>query len=136
MKNRNTSKADYNWTGKHILLIEPNNNSSLLWNIYLQATGVRISYFNTPKEAHQYMLKDSPADLMLLELFANPKDGIDLIRLANKKHPKTRILVQTVLAFENIRRTCYKAGCDGFEAKPLKMDELMVVMNDWMRELG
>ncbi len=132
MKNKSKTKHNYNWTGKHILIIEPNPCNCKLLEIHLRPTNCQRTFINSADEAIHLNDGLHEFDLVLIEVFLPLEVGLELIRKLKRRRPHLPILVQTVLAFEAVRRACFEAGADGFVEKPLGFEGLMGVIQKLM----
>ena len=69
-----------------------------------------------------------------MEVLLPLEKGLEIIRKYKWQHPSLPVVVQTVLAFEKVKRACLEAGCDGFWMKPLKFWEVMGEMDGLLRK--
>jgi CheY-like chemotaxis protein len=70
-------------------------------------------------------------DLILMDIQMPDMDGIEGTKLIRALHPggqNPRIVAMTALAMEGDKERCLEAGMDDYLSKPVRMDELVAVL--------
>ncbi len=78
------------------------------------------------------MLKDTPTDLLILDLNMPEKDGLDVINVIRAQNKELRILALTVYDESKIVKSAFKSGVDGYILKNVGMDELWKAISEVM----
>ena len=78
------------------------------------------------------MLKETPTDLLILDLNMPEKDGLDVINVIRAQNKELRILALTVYDESKIVKSAFKSGVDGYILKNVGMDELWKAISEVM----
>jgi len=78
------------------------------------------------------MLKETPTDLLILDLNMPEKDGLDVINVIRAQSTELRILALTVYDESKIVKSAFKSGVDGYILKNVGMDELWKAISEVM----
>tara|TARA_R110000787_G_scaffold137458_10_gene250517 strand:+ start:58846 stop:59334 length:489 start_codon:yes stop_codon:yes gene_type:complete len=111
-----------------ILLVDEHRESRTLLRDMLITTGVMDIREAKSGEETLKMLADKPTDLILMELGADPKSGIGMVKAIRDpkrcKTPKVAITVVTGLSDKRSVLAARDAGVNDFIAKPVSADAL------------
>jgi CheY-like chemotaxis protein len=116
-----------------ILLVEDNDFSRDMMSRRLRKRGFEILLACDGYEAIQQGLSQQP-DLILMDLSLPMMDGWNASSQL-KQMPETRsipIIALTANAMQGDRERALKAGCDNYIAKPVKLDELLAMMRQYL----
>lgn len=108
----------------HILLVEDDDNLSMLLQEYLNAKGYKTDLFTNGESALK-TFKNKSYDLCLIDVMMPLMDGFTLakeIRILNKKVP---IVFLTAKSLKNDVVEGFKIGADDYITKPFSMEELL-----------
>jgi len=108
-----------------ILIVDDNPTNLKLVSDVLAFDGYRILKASDAEEA-QEMIKDSPPDLILMDIALPGMDGLTLTRLL-KGDPETRhiiVVALTAFAMKGDDEKAQAAGCDGYITKPIDTRKL------------
>jgi len=78
------------------------------------------------------LLKEVPADLLMLDLNMPQRDGLDVISTIRGQYPELRILALTMYDDSKIVKSAFKSGVDGYVLKSSGMDELNEAISEVM----
>jgi len=112
--------------GKRILLVEDTATMIMLEKLLLAGEGFEIATAGNGVEGLR-KIKESPPDLVLLDVMMPEMDGIEMCRHL-KENPETAdipvIMVTTLGEPEKVEQA-FLAGCDDYLTKPIDKIELL-----------
>ena len=114
--------------GLRILVIEDDTVSRIFLRELLTPTQAQIDYAKSGYEATQYMAKNSPPDIILLDLRLPDVDGVELAQKFLADNPKLTIIAQTAYSHLDEKQEALDAGCDAFISKPIEKNELFSII--------
>lgn len=128
--------AEYSpvFTGSRVLVAEDNSVSQKVLRDFLQHLGCRADIVADGKQAIEAVASDC-YDLVLLDCRMPVMDGYAAcrsIRAAEVSGKRIPVIAVTASTLEEDREKCGAAGMDDFIAKPIKLDELSVVLSRWL----
>jgi two-component system cell cycle response regulator DivK len=117
--------AETHMTEGRILYIEDNFDNRILIKRVLEAEGYTVIEAENG-QAGLDLAKSSSPDLILMDINLPDIDGYECtIRLRKTQAPiKIPIVALTANVLEGDRQKAIDAGCDGYIAKPIDVDEL------------
>ena len=126
--------------GKRILLAEDNDLNAEITTAILENEGMRIDLAaDGVKCVNQ--IDQMPAgtyDLILMDIQMPNMDGYQATKLirqfADKEKANIPIIAMTANAFEEDKRNAIAAGMNGHMAKPIQVDELLLIIAEIIRE--
>jgi len=114
-----------------ILLIEDTPLIQFINLAYLKLLGCDTELAQNGKEAIE-MFKNG-YDLILSDIGLPDIDGIEVVKTIRQQEQDKRTPVIALTAFDDsIIKECFAAGVDDFYIKPLKPEELGVVLKRWL----
>ena len=125
--------------GKRILLTEDNALNAEITSTILSDAGVHVEIAENGQIAIE-MLKEAAAeyyDLIIMDIQMPVMNGYQAAR-AIRALPDSRsqipIIAMTANAFEEDRRAAFKAGMNGYAAKPIEIEKLMRVIAETLNK--
>ena len=126
--------------GKRILLAEDNDLNAEITTAILENEGMRIDLAaDGVKCVNQ--IDQMPAgtyDLILMDIQMPNMDGYQATKLirqfADKEKANIPIIAMTANAFEEDKRNAIAAGMNGHMAKPIQVDELLLILAEIIRK--
>ena len=111
-----------------ILLVEDNEANAITTTSYLSVKGYEILVARTGQEA--IALLDHQPDLILMDIQLPEIDGLAAIQCIrqNPQFTHTPIVALTALAMTGDRERCLNAGANEYLTKPVKLKELVSVI--------
>jgi DNA-binding response OmpR family regulator len=76
------------------------------------------------------MAESGSFDVILLDVFLPLKNGLDVCRQLRENKVTTPIFIMTARDTKDLLKDVYRAGADGYFAKPFSFDALMRTIND------
>jgi len=112
-------------SGEPILIVDDNATNLKLARVLLRSEGYEVRTA-ADAEGALAILADFRPELILMDIQLPGMDGIELTRLlkADRKTRSIPILALTACAMKGDRERMLAAGCDGYVAKPLDVNEL------------
>ncbi len=102
-------------------------------------TGLEVDRAENGEEAVE-LFKNAPEGkytLIFMDVQMPRMDGYEATRairaLGTERAAKIPIIAMTANAFEDDRRSAFKAGMNGHIAKPLNFDELSMILQQWIK---
>lgn len=115
----------YKWENKTILIAEDElANYTLLANI-IEPTKANIIWAKDGKEAVKLCKDNSDIDLVLMDIKMPGMNGIEATKVIKQLNTDLPIIAQTAFAMPNDEENCLDAGCDDYLAKPLRVDDIL-----------
>jgi len=117
----------YNWKGKVILVAEDEEINFLFLDEVLNRTGATVLWAKNGKEAIE-MYRNNSVDLILMDLKMPEMNGYEAMQQIKDTKGNTKIIAQTAFAMSGEREEILDAGFDGYISKPIKIAELLKLM--------
>ena len=116
-----------------ILLVEDNKANRLTFSAYLKAKGYRLIEAEDGETAIALAQSEQP-DLILMDIQIPGMDGLEVIK--HLRHDPQfldkPIIALTALATDSDRDRCLATGANNYLSKPVKMKELIVIIQQFL----
>lgn len=119
---------------KRILIVDDLDENLELMRVLLQSSGYQmILEASNGRQAVEIAHKESP-ELIIMDINMPVMTGIEALRTLRLEQATARIPVVafTAYTFGNDRETLLKEGFDGFIAKPIKIDDFVRQVNEFL----
>jgi PAS domain S-box-containing protein len=126
-------KINLNWNNKTLLIVEDEASSFILLNEVLKPTNIRIIWAKDGNEAVELFNKNPDIDLVLMDIQLPKLSGYEVTRIIKGKKPEIPVIAQTAYAMSGEKLESIKAGCDDYMSKPIKIQDLFMVMSKYLR---
>jgi signal transduction histidine kinase/DNA-binding response OmpR family regulator len=130
----------YDYSDKHVLLVEDNELNREIATAILEETGMTIDSVEDGDIAVATINRE-PADkydLILMDVQMPRMDGYTATReirtLADNKKANIPIVAMTANAFEEDKKKAYESGMNGHIIKPISIEEIAKVLNEIFAE--
>ncbi len=123
-----TDNKSYDWSDKTILIVEDTDTSVMYYRAALKKTKVKLVYADNGQSAVELIESGSSFDLILMDINMPVMNGIDATKKIKEFAPQVPIIIQTAYVLNDERIRSFDAGCDGFMAKPVKIQQLFATM--------
>ncbi|MCP4602026.1 MAG: response regulator [Proteobacteria bacterium] len=119
--------------GKHILLVEDTATIIMVEKMMLSGQGYEIATAKNGVEGLK-KIKDSPPDLVLLDIMMPEMDGIEMCRRL-KNDPETKdipVIMVTTKGEPDKVEEAFLAGCNDYITKPIDKLELLTKVEKYL----
>lgn len=116
--------ANFDWTGKTLLIAEDDHFSYIYLREILSGTGIRIIHAENGIRAFAECLKNPEISVVLMDIKMPIVNGFESTRLIKKYKPQIKIIAQTAFAMHDDKEKCFNAGCDEYITKPVIPEDL------------
>ncbi len=124
----------YRWDNKTILIVEDEKTNYTFLSNIIQPTKAHVIWADDGAEAVQYCAENKEIDLVLMDLKMPNMNGIEATKRIRKQNSSLPIIAQTAFAMPTDEANCLEAGCDDFLAKPLRVDDILNKINEYLKE--
>jgi CheY-like chemotaxis protein len=129
---KNILAMEKNYTGKTILIAEDEQSNFDFLKILFNRMNIRVLWAKDGNEAVSQCESDSSIDLVLMDIKMPFLNGFDATRLIKSKRPALPVIAQTAYAMSSDKEEATNAGCNGYLSKPLKINQIMEVLEKYL----
>ncbi len=117
------------WSAKHILVAEDEDNNFKFMQAALKKTNVSLIRAKDGQEALELFREmQHLIDIVLMDIQMPKMNGYDATRELLKVDPDIPVVAQTAFAMSGGKIKCFDAGCIGYISKPYKAKDLIDVI--------
>lgn len=129
MDEKSVSIAKIDWSGKTILIVEDTPSNFYLIEKYLKATGIKIYWAKSGKEALDLFKTEHNFDVVLMDIQLPGINGYEATKLIKAHNKSVPVIAQTAYALAGEKEHSLSEGCDDYIAKPIKKESLIELIN-------
>jgi signal transduction histidine kinase/ActR/RegA family two-component response regulator len=122
------SSHDYNWKDKVILIAEDEKANFIYLNTILSKSNARI-YWAVDGAVAVRLCKKKHIDLVLMDIKMQGMNGYEATKKIKSMNPDIPVIAQTAYAMSDDIEKLMKAGCNDYITKPIKINELLPLIN-------
>jgi DNA-binding NtrC family response regulator len=112
---------------KRILIVDDEENARLALSRLLSLEGFQVGSVGSGFEALEY-LRETKVDLILTDISMPGMSGLDFLKELNRRHPKSNVVMITAHGGVESYLEAMNLGAFEYVNKPVKMDELKVIL--------
>jgi len=112
-----------------ILVAEDEEINYLFLEEVLNRTGASVIWAKNGQEAVD-LFKSNSIDLVLMDLKMPEMNGYEAMKFIKEQKTGVAIIAQTAFAMSGEREEILEAGFDGYISKPIKIPQLLSIIND------
>jgi two-component system, cell cycle response regulator DivK len=127
-----TKKAIYTEENS-ILIVEDDETSSILLQVFLSKGNYKLLYAVNGKMAVQMFRENPKIDLILMDLKMPVMDGYEATRQIREMNTNIPILAQSAYAMSGDSEKALDAGCNDYITKPVKKEELLAKIKSLLK---
>lgn len=118
---------------KVILIVEDNVKNLRLVNDILESQGHLTLQASGGYEGIELARRNKP-DLIIMDIQMPDLDGMQVTRILKKERETSGIpiIALTAMAMKGDRESIISAGCDGYLQKPVRFEELIETVKQWL----
>jgi|WetSurMetagenome_2_1015567.scaffolds.fasta_scaffold02248_8 PAS domain S-box-containing protein len=120
------------YTGKTILIAEDEQSNFDFLKILFTRMNIRILWAKDGFEAVDLCQTDPTINLVLMDIKMPLLNGYEATKMIKKIRPELPVIAQTAYAMISDRQEAEKAGCDGYLSKPIKIKQIMEVLDNFL----
>lgn len=120
------------WREKRVLLVEDEETNIILIKEFLSITQVQIDLVKNGKSAVERIEAGEKYDLILMDIKMPLMNGLEATIEIKKLNPQMLIVAQTAYALAEEREQALEAGCDDYITKPIRRDDLILLMSKYL----
>lgn len=111
----------------HILIVEDDERIISFMKRGLEAETYEVDIASTKSQTLD-LTKACTYDVIILDIFLGPDDGLDICQALRRQGVASSILLMTAKGTAEIEKTSKTAGADAYLAKPFSFDELLATI--------
>jgi CheY-like chemotaxis protein len=124
--------TNFKWMGKTILIAEDEDINYNLLETIIKPTGAVIIRAKTGQEAVDICLGGKKIHMVLMDIKMPDMNGLEATKKIKNIHKDLPVIAQTAYAMSTDEDNCLRAGCDAYLSKPLKVEEILSVINQYL----
>jgi len=121
--------------GKRILVVDDDMRNAFSLSAIIDAWGADTVVATDGRKSIEILERDPRIDLVLMDIMMPGMDGYEAIREIRRR-PGIRnvpVIALTAKAMKQDREACLAAGANDYLAKPVDMDQLLLLVKSWVR---
>jgi two-component system, cell cycle response regulator DivK len=122
---------NYNWEGKHVLIVEDDYPSFVYLNTLIGYARATTHHIQDGLKAIDFC-RDNHVDLVLMDIQLPGISGFDATREIKKLKPQLPIVAQTAFALKGEKEKSLDAGCDAYITKPIDKNFLIELLDRYL----
>lgn len=130
----NKTKPKLDWSNKKILIVEDDDANYLFLEYALRKTNINIIRAVDGLQAVKACKETQHFDLVLMDIQLPIMDGYDATSEIRNFKKELPIIAQTAYAQQTDKDKCLECGCNEFITKPIDRDELIELINKYIKD--
>ena len=119
--------------GLTILIAEDDDISCILLQKILHMDNVTLLSTGNGKDAVELVGQHPEIDIVLMDIKMPEMNGYEATMVIKRIRPELPVIVQTAFASADERKKAGEAGCDAFISKPVKKNELLMLIQSLLK---
>ena len=121
------------WEELNILIVEDDSSNYLYLDVLLNEKVNRIDRALNGQEAVEMVRKDT-YDIVLMDLKMPVMSGYEATREIKKLFPRLPVIATTAYATPEEKESALDAGCDSYITKPIKKEDIMKIIDQYVSD--
>jgi hypothetical protein len=118
---------------KTLLIVEDEESNFMLLINILKNKNFRMLHAKNGKEAVEVCTSDPSIDLVLMDIKMPVMNGYEATRHIKYQRPNLPVIAQTAYALNGDKEMTLSAGCDDYISKPIKRQELLLLIDKYLK---
>ncbi len=127
-------KLNQDYKGAKLLLVEDEDCNINLFKEYFRKLNVNFVVAYNGQEALNIVEKDPEINIIFMDIKMPTMDGITATKKLRERGIKTPIIAQSAYAMVGDKEKFLSAGCDDYLSKPLDRDQLINVLDKYIKQ--
>jgi two-component system cell cycle response regulator DivK len=121
-------------TEKKILIVDDDPRNIFALKATLAAKGFSVVTAKAAEEAFEVLDTDKRIAVVLMDMMMPDTDGYEATEniKAHPHHKDIKVIAVTAKAMQNDRQRCLNAGADEYISKPINVDVLLRLLNEYL----
>jgi CheY-like chemotaxis protein len=132
LSEQNVIVMEKDYTGKTILIAEDEQSNFDFLKILFNRMNIRVLWAKDGIEAVSFCENDPTINLVLMDIKMPLMNGFEATKLIKINRPDLPVIAQTAYAMSSDKAEATNAGCDGYLAKPLKINQITEVLKNYL----
>jgi two-component system, cell cycle response regulator DivK len=120
------------FAGKTILIAEDEQSNFDFLKILLTRMNFNVLWAKDGREAVDLCETETSIGLVLMDIKMPLLNGYEATRIIKTKRPELPIIAQTAYALVSDKQEADKAGCDGYLSKPIRINQLIELLENYL----
>jgi CheY-like chemotaxis protein len=120
------------YTGSTILIAEDEQSNFDFLRILLTKMNFKVLWAKNGVEAVSLCETDPSINIVLMDVKMPLMNGYDATKLIKNKRPELPVIAQTAYAMISDKLEAEKAGCDSYLSKPIRINQLKEVLENYL----
>lgn len=119
---------------KRVLIIDDDVRNVFALTTALESCHMKVIFAENGREGIQSLVQFPDIDIVLMDIMMPEMDGLQAIReiRADSRFHQLPIIALTAKASQDDKEMCLAAGASAFISKPIKLDELLALISEWL----
>lgn len=122
------------FAGHTVLLVDDDPLIREVSSELLQSLGLRVRMAADGLQALHCLRSETDIDVVCMDLQMPHMDGLEATRQLRRSWPHLPVIAMTGNTREKVREECRAAGMSDFLAKPVTLEQLMMVLRRWLHD--
>ena len=131
---KESGSGSVTFQGKHILLVEDDEVNIVYFKEILSMLDFKITLVTNGAEAIKACQSSLKPDLILMDIKMPGINGLEATKQIRQFDRDTPIIIQSAFANPSNIEEALKAGCSGYISKPIDVEKLVKVMNQFLNQ--
>ncbi|WP_153798755.1 response regulator [Foetidibacter luteolus] len=121
--------------GRKLLIIDDDSKNIFALTATLKSKGFQTVSATAARDGIDMMGKDNEISLVLMDMMMPEMDGYEAIQLmkADDRFKNIPVIAVTAQAMKGDKEKCLAAGADNYISKPVDVDALLLMLNDYLK---
>lgn len=122
------------WAGKKILIVDDDMRNIYATTIALEGKKAHVLFAENGLACLQVLNEHPDVDLVLMDIMLPEMDGYETMRTLRQMQgfESLPIIALTAKAMKDDREKCIQAGASDYISKPVKLEQLFVLIHTWL----